>query len=173
MNSKKKLISWATTNSKWTTNKKWNYTQNHKHITSNSKKRKHGLCDKQRPVRKHRRNYSNQLHRKNYDSIIKIRRTIENSTGLQSDPSDDKINLSNKHFTKDVCKLLNKNLNVVSTIKEFNKKLLDEEINDFYWGIKLKAHFRDNTKVKEQTEGIFKKPTSGFQIKTIIRTKLS
>ena len=73
-------------------------------------------------------------------------------TGLQSDPVGNVINLSNKHFTKDVYKILNKNLNFVSTIKDFNKKLLDEKINDFYRRIKLKAHFRDNTKVKEQAE---------------------
>ena len=48
--------------------------------------------------------------------------------------------------------------NFVRTIKKFNKKLLDEEINDFYRHIKLKVHFRDNTKFKEQTEKeIFKK----------------
>ena len=73
-------------------------------------------------------------------------------TGLQSDPVGNVINLSNKHFTKDVYKILNKNLNFVSTIKDFNKKLLDEKVNDFYRRIKLKAHFRDNTKVKEQAE---------------------
>ena len=39
--------------------------------------------------------------------------------------------------------------------------MLDEEINDFYRRIKLKAHFRDNTIVKKQTEEeIFKKPTN-------------
>ena len=73
-------------------------------------------------------------------------------TGLQSDPVGNVINLSNKHFTKDVYKILNKNLNFVSTIKDFNKKLLDGKVNDFYRRIKLKAHFRDNTKVKEQAE---------------------
>ena len=41
-----------------------------------------------------------------------------------------------------------------SNIKTINKKVLHEEINDFYRRIKLKAHFIDNT--KEQTQaGIF------------------
>ena len=54
-------------------------------------------------------------------------------------------------------KLLSKSLNIDPTIKQF-QKILDEEINDFYRLIKLKAHFSDNTKVKEQTvEEIFKK----------------
>ena len=57
-------------------------------------------------------------------------------------------------------KLLSKSLNFDPTIKKF-KKILDEEINDFYRLIKLKAHFRDNTELKEQTaEEIFKKPTN-------------
>ena len=152
--------SW-TSNKSWTTNKRWNCTPNHNPITSNSKKRKHGLCDKQRPARKHRLNHSHQLRRTNYGNIIIIRRTTENSTALQADPAGNVINLSNNHFTTDVYKLLNKNLNSVPTIKKFSEKLLDEEVNDFYQHIKLKAHFRDRTQVKEQTEEeIFKKPTN-------------
>ena len=42
---------------------------------------------------------------------------FENSTGLQSDPAGNVIKLSNKHFTKDVCK----NLNSIATIEKFNK----------------------------------------------------
>ena len=34
-------------------------------------------------------------------------------------------------------------------------------MNGFYWSIKLKAHFRDDTKVKEQREeNVFKKPAN-------------
>ena len=43
----------------------------------------------------------------------------------------------------------------ISTPLQLSKsliKLLDEEINDFYRRVKLKTHFRDNNKVKEQTE---------------------
>ena len=103
----------------------------------------------------------NQIRRTNYGNFVKIRRTIENSTRFQSDPAGNVINLSDKYFTKDVHRLRNINLNFVPTIKKYNKELLDEEINDFYWLIKLKVHSRDNTKVKELTEEeIFKKPSN-------------
>ena len=46
-----------------------------------------------------------------FQQTIKIRRTIENSPGRQSDPAGNVIHLSNKHFTKDVYKHQNKNVN--------------------------------------------------------------
>ena len=125
---------------------------NHKPMTDNIRKYKHGLREKQRPARKHRLNCANKLRRRNYNNITKIRRMIEKPNGLQSDPADSVINFSNKHFTKNVYKLLNKNLDFVPTIKKFNEKLLDEEIDNFYRLIKLKAHYRDNTEVKETEE---------------------
>ena len=76
----------------------------------------------------------------------------ERSSGFQFHPADNVINLSNKHFPKDVYILLSKTLNFVPNIKKFNKKLLDEKINDFYQCIKLKVHCREITKLKEQTE---------------------
>ena len=94
----------------------------------------------------------------NYENFnfIKMWRTTENSTGLYFDLPGNVINLNNKYY---MYKRLGKNLNFVLTIKNFNKKLLDEEMNDFYRRIEMKVHFRDNTKVKEQTnEDIFKKP---------------
>ena len=75
-----------------------NRKPNGKITTKHSKKRKHGLCDKQRSARKHRLNDSNQLRRTNYDNIIKIRRKIENITGLQFEPAGNVI----KYFSKDV-----------------------------------------------------------------------
>ena len=47
-------------------------------------------------------------------------------------------------------------------------------MNGFYQHMKLKAHFKDNTEIKEQTED-FKKPTieSGLQINFIKRSKHS
>ena len=44
---------------------------------------------------------------------------------------------------------LNKNFNFVLTIKKVFKKLSDEEMNDFYRSIKLKAHFRDNNRRRD------------------------
>ena len=35
--------------------------------------------------------------------------------------------------------------------KKFNKKSLHEKMNDVYQTVKPEAHFKDNTKVKEQT----------------------
>lgn len=63
---------------------------------------------------------------------MKIWETIENSTGLQFDPTGNVINLSNKRFTKNVYKVLNKNLNFVPTIKKLNKNLLVKGMRDFY-----------------------------------------
>ena len=51
--------------------------------------------------------------------------------------------------------------NLSQLSKSLIKKLLDEKMNDFCRRIKLKAHFRDNTKVKEQIgEEIFKNVTN-------------
>ena len=66
----------------------------------------------------------------------------------------------NKSFTKDVYKLLNKNLNFVPTQKTFNKKAFNKEINVFCRRIKLKGHFKDTTSHQKITEDeIFKKPS--------------
>ena len=95
---------------------------------------------------------------------IKMQQTIENSTVLQFDPAGNVINLSNliDNILQKMCtNFWIKISTFVPTIKKFNTKLLDEEINDFYQHIQLKAHFRDNTKVKElKEEEIFKKPTN-------------
>ena len=82
------------------TKKNLNCIANRKSTTSNFEDCKHGLCDKQRPAKKLWLNYSNQLGRAIYDNITKIRRTIENLTGLQSNPAGNVINLSNKNFIK-------------------------------------------------------------------------
>ena len=117
-------------------------------MASISKKRNSGLCDNKRPARKHWLDYINQLRRSNYSNIIKIWRTIESSDGLQSDPAGNLIKLRNKHFTKNLYIPLNKNLQFVPTVKTFSEKLLDEEINDFYQIVKMKAHFSENNKNK-------------------------
>ena len=72
----------------------------------------------------------------------------------------------NTIFTKDVYKLLNKNLNFVPTQKAFDKKTFDKEINDFYdfyRFIRLKVRFKDAANHHHFTEkGIFKKPFSKY-----------
>ena len=145
-----------------------------------SKKREYGLCTKQRPTRKHQPFHSNHLYKTNHANFNKLRRTIEDSIGLQSDPAGHVINLSKKNFTKDVYKLLNKKLNFVSTQKTFDKKTqktFDKEVNDFYRRIKLKAHFKDTASHQHLTEDeIFKKrsikswipPKNHLTVETII-----
>ena len=46
-------------------------------------------------------------------------------------------------FYPDTFKLLNKNLNFVPTPKKYNKKQLDNDAENFFRQIKLRAHFKD------------------------------
>ena len=86
---------------------------------------------------------------------------------FQSYPAGHVISLSNKSFTKDVCKLLNKNLNFVPTEKNFDKKTFDKEINSFYRRIKLKPHFKEAASNQYLTEdNIFKKRSSKLWVPT-------
>ena len=86
---------------------------------------------------------------------------------FQSYPAGHVISLSNKSFTKDVCKLLNKNLNFVPAEKNFDKKTFDKEINSFYRRIKLKPHFKEAASNQYLTEDeIFKKPSSKLWVPT-------
>ena len=47
-------------------------------------------------------------------------------------------------FSKNVYKLLNKNLNFIPTPKLYNKKELKNDLDVFFRRIKLKAYFKDN-----------------------------
>ena len=76
----------------------------------------------QRLARKHLLIQSNKLRGRNHENFIQLRRTIEDTIGLQFDPAGNIINLSTKTFNRVVFKLLNKNLNFVLTQKYFNKK---------------------------------------------------
>ena len=125
------------------------------------KKREHGLCISWGPTRKCPTNHRHQLHRTNHENFVKLRRTIENTTGLQSDPAGQVINLSKKRFPKETFKLLNKNLNFGLTQTNFSKTTLNKELEDFYRRIKLKVHFKNAENNDRFTEeGIFRKPTN-------------
>ena len=113
------------------------------------KKREQSLCVWRGPTRKCPINHCHQLHRINHGNFVKLRRTIENTTGFQSDPSGKVINLSKERFTKETFKLLNKNLNFIPTQTNFSKTTLNKELEDFYRRIKLKVHFK-NAKNKDQ-----------------------
>ena len=68
------------------------------------------------------------------------------------------INLTKHSFTKTEYKLLNKNLNFISTPKLYNKNELDADLNDFFRRIKLKAYFKDTPNNKNDDESrLFKK----------------
>ena len=68
------------------------------------------------------------------------------------------INLSNKTFTKKTCQLLNKNLNFITTPSIFNKNQLNNELDDFFRLIKLKAYFKDNNMYNPSAEDQLFKP---------------
>ena len=79
----------------------------------------------------------------NHENFIQLWRTIEDTIELQFDPAGNVINLSTKTFSKDVFKLLNKNLNFAPMQKYFRKMNCFRKINGFYRKIKLKAYFED------------------------------
>ena len=92
---------------------------------------------------------------------MKLWRATKSTSGLQSDPRGQVINLSKNRFTKETFKLLNKNLNSVTTQTNFNKTTLNKEMEDFYRRIKLKAHFKNSENKARVAEGdIFIKPTN-------------
>ena len=107
------------------------------------KKRVPGLCVSRGPRRKHRTDQCHKLHRTNHDSFIKLRKTFEDTIRFQSDPAGQVINLSTKRFYKDTFKLLNKNLNFVPTQKTVNKYTINNQFEDFFRRIKLRAHFKN------------------------------
>ena len=60
----------------------------------------------------------------------------------QLDPEGN-VNLTAFSFSKGEYKLLNKNFNFIPTPKVYNKNKLDNDLNNFFTPIKLKAHFKD------------------------------
>ena len=68
------------------------------------------------------------------------------------------MNLSNKGFTKNICKIFLKNLKFVQSLF---KKTFYGGIYDSYRRTKLKGHFKDSAGHQHLTEDeIFKKPSS-------------
>ena len=90
--------------------------------------------------------------------LYKRKRTVEDTTGHQFDPIGNVINLSNKTFTKETFKLLNKNLNFIPTPSIFNKNPLNKELDDFFRLIKLKAYFKHSNMYNPSTEYQLFKP---------------
>ena len=67
------------------------------------------------------------------------------------------MNLSNKKFTKHEFELLNKNLNFCPRPNQFNKSNFNEDLQAFFRGVKLKAHFCNN-QPNEPSEDLFGPP---------------
>ena len=110
---------------------------------ANPKKRVPGLCVSRGRRGKHRTDQRHKLHRKHHGNFIKLRKTLEDTIGFQSDPAGQVINLSAKRFCKYTFKLLNKNLHFVPTQKTINKDTINKQFEDFFRRIKLRAHFKN------------------------------
>ena len=71
------------------------------------------------------------MHQRNNLNLNKLRRAIEKSVQYQHDSAGNIIDLSKFSFSINVYRLLNKNLNFVSTGKVYNKTKLKYDLNNF------------------------------------------
>ena len=62
------------------------------------------------------------------------------------------INLSKHPFSKDTYKLLNKNLSFIPNPGIYSKSKLNDELQNFYRLIKLKAYFKDTESTTKKDE---------------------
>ena len=130
------------------------------HHRRQSKKHADGLHTGRPGHKQHRNNKCTYLYPTNNGNAIGIQRAIKSKIRYKSDPSGHVINLSKHSFSLDTFKLLNKNLNFVPTPKKYNKKQLDNDAENFFRLIKLRAHFKDiNPKSNTDQENL------PFQIK--------
>ena len=60
-----------------------------------------------------------------------------------------KLIVSTKRFFNDTFKLLNKNLNFVTTQQSINKNTTNRKLEDFFRQTKLKAHVKNKKNKKE------------------------
>ena len=67
----------------------------------------------------------------------------------ENDPARQVITLSTKRFFNDTFKLLNKNLNFVTTQQSINKNTINRKLEDFFRQTKLKAHAKNKKNKKE------------------------
>ena len=63
--------------------------------------------------------HRNQLHRTNHENFVKLRRAIENTTGLQSEPARQVINLSTKKIQKRNFQTIQQKLKLCSNLNKF------------------------------------------------------
>ena len=77
----------------------------------------------------------------NNANTFKLQGSITNALRYKSDQSANVVNLSKYQFSFNRYKLLNRNLNFIATSKRYNKN----QLQNFVWLIKLRAHFNDVT----------------------------
>ena len=77
----------------------------------------------------------------NNANTFKLQGSITNALRYKSDQSANVVNLSKHQFSFNRYKLLNRNLNFIATSKRYNKN----QLQNFVWLIKLRAHFNDVT----------------------------
>ena len=85
-----------------------------------SKKPANGLRFTRRPTTKYGDYSSNKFYQRNNAKTKNLWQNIQSTARFKSDPIGSVVNLSNKKFTKDTFKLLNKNLNFIPTLKQTN-----------------------------------------------------
>ena len=120
-----------------------------------------GLHNFWRPKRDSSSFNNYKLYARHHDRFIKLQRAIKNTIRLQSDPAGQIINLTQKIFSRETFKFLNKNLNFVPTQNKINKKELHNQLDKFYRRIKLKAHFQDTCKQADLSDDEYR-----FKIKS-------
>ena len=97
-------------------------------------------------------NRSNEFHSTNNGNFRKLQRTIKTKLKQRHDPHGCVINLSKHPFSKDTYKLLNKNLSFIPNPGIYSKSKLNDELQNFYRLIKLKAYFKDTESTTKKDE---------------------
>ena len=92
-----------------------------------------------------RSNRSNEFHSTHNGNFRKKQHTIK--TSLRHNPDGCVINLSKHSFSKGTYKLLSKNLSFTPLVIYSTSKL-NNELQNFYHLVKLKAYFKDTKKLK-------------------------
>ena len=90
---------------------------------------------------------------------INLQRKIKETLKYRSDPIGNVINLTSFSFSKNVYKLLNKNLSFIPTPKIYNKKELKNDLDVFFRRIKLKAYFKDSPNETNSKKSEFNFPS--------------
>ena len=94
-----------------------------------------------------RSNRSNEFHSKSNGNFRKKQQTIKTSFKQRHNPDGCVINLSKHSFSKGTYKLLSKNLSFTPLVIYSTSKL-NNELQNFYRLVKLKAYFKDTKKLK-------------------------